>query len=124
MGDDELSPENAAPAEAPEAAREAAPAPLGSPDGGATEQQAAEVLKTAIKAHLPVALHSCLRGRTIAEVEQALVDGQALYAQVRQAVTAELAALVPAAHATAGAPPVPANPFDLIRAGLSAVLRT
>jgi hypothetical protein len=67
---------------------------------------------------LPGVVPALIGGTTLAAVQASLTAAQAEYAAVRAALLREQAAAIPPAHAGPGAAPAPADPFELIRAGV------
>jgi hypothetical protein len=104
-----------APAPAP------APAPPAPPAGAlpAPDAEAAAAAQLAgIYRGLPGVVPALIGGATLAAVQASLTAAQAEYAALRTALLREQAAGIPPAHAGPGAAPAPADPFELIRAGV------
>jgi hypothetical protein len=110
---DEPEPAPTAPADAP-APTESPPPADPAPDPEATAAaQLAQVYRG-----MPGVVPALIGGTTLAAVQASLTAAQAEYAAVRAALLREQAAAIPPAHAGPGAAPAPADPFELIRAGV------
>jgi len=98
-----------------------APDPPAPPAGAlpAPDAEAAAAAQLAgIYRGLPGVVPGLIGGSTLAAVQASLTAAQAEYAALRTALLREQAAGIPPAHAGPGAAPAPADPFELIRAGV------
>jgi hypothetical protein len=95
----------------------AAPA-TGMPDPAPDPEAAAAAQLAGIYRGLPGVVPALIGGTTLAAVQASLTAAQAEYAAVRAALLRDQAAAIPPAHAGPGAAPAPADPFELIRAGV------
>lgn len=84
----------------------------------AVEARAAAELVRVYRA-LPGVVADLIHGATITDVQATYAAAQRVYQDVRQVVLRDQGAALPAAHSGEGAPPPPADPFEMIRAGVS-----
>ena len=75
----------------------------------------------AIYKSLPGVIPALIGGATVAAVQQSLEASKQQYADIRAALLVEQGLGVPAAHAGAGGRPVPSDPFEMIKQGVSGV---
>ena|SRR5690242_6552727 len=117
---DETEPGAGPPAEeaAPEAPAADAPAPADPAPPVPDPEAAAAAQLAGIYRGLPGVVPALIGGATLADVQASLTAAQAEYAAIRTALLREHAAGIPPAHAGPGAAPAPADPFELIRAGV------
>ena len=108
----------------PAGAAAAAPAPAAAEQPGTTAatvdpQAEAAAQLAAIYKGLPGVVPALIGGATVAAVQQSFQAAQQQYADIRAQLLAEQGLGVPAAHAGQGGRPVPSDPFEMIKQGVS-----
>jgi hypothetical protein len=102
----------AAPAPAPQQETPAQATP-------ADPQAEAAAQLAAIYKSLPGVVPALIGGATVAAVQQSYQAAQQQYADIRAQLLQEQGLGVPGAHAGAGGKPVPSDPFEMIKQGVS-----
>jgi hypothetical protein len=90
----------------------------GAGDAAAAAQKLAAAELAKIYQAMPGVVAELISGNTIAEVQAAYANAQAVYTSVKAQVLGDLGAALPGGRAGAGAPPIPDTAFGKIQAGI------